>query len=35
MSLIVYFLVKNTIYANGTLFALFAEDNVMSYLIAQ
>ena len=32
VSLIVHSFVKNTIYANGTIVALFVENNVMSYL---
>lgn len=30
--MIVHSFVKNTIYANGTIVALFVENNVMSYL---
>jgi hypothetical protein len=32
MPLIIHFLVKNTIYANGAIVALFVENNVMPYL---
>ena len=32
VSFIVHSFVKNTIYANGTIVALFVENNVMSYL---
>ena len=32
MSWKIHLLVENTIYANGTIFALFVKDNVMPYL---
>ena len=32
MSWKIHLLVENTIYENGTIFALFVKDNVMSYL---
>ncbi len=35
MSLEIHLLVENAIYANGAIFALFVEDNVMPYLKAK
>ena len=32
MPLIIHFLVKNTIYANGTIVALFVKEDVVPYL---